>query len=105
MVCDEKSRKLSAVIKQNPKTDTAGSPGLEKRETLRQAQGRLWGTPGFSPCQRLRATRVIPAREKGPTRRKTHVRKNIPHCFFRPHGTLPSHSHVTQSKGHRVSPM
>src|ERR1035437_10361611 len=24
-----------------------GIPGLEKRETLRQAQGRLWGTPGF----------------------------------------------------------
>jgi hypothetical protein len=55
-----------------PRLTRRGSPGLEKRETLRQAQGRLWGTPGFSPWLRLRATRVIPTviptREKGPTR-------------------------------------
>jgi hypothetical protein len=28
--------------------DGCGIPGLEKRETLRQAQGRLWGTIGFA---------------------------------------------------------
>ena len=29
------------------------SQGLEKRETLRQAQGRLWDTPRFFLCQRF----------------------------------------------------
>src|SRR6266404_9478670 len=35
-----------------------GIPGLEKRETLRQAQGRLWGTPVF-PVSTLKTSRVI----------------------------------------------
>src|SRR5208337_983273 len=45
-----------------PRLTRRGKPGLEKRETR--------GTPGFSPCQRLRATRVIPAREKRPARHR-----------------------------------
>src|SRR6266481_6323595 len=35
-----------------------GIPGLEKRETLRQAHGRLWGTPVF-PLSTLKTSRVI----------------------------------------------
>jgi hypothetical protein len=41
---------LSGVAKPRA-LDGCGIPGLEKRETLRQAQGRLWGTPRFCLCQ------------------------------------------------------